>query len=96
MAMTADDAIWMHPLPADRNIEVTDCNAILFDAPNDFHGCIPGIHEILRRQGLLEHTHCLDPEEVLSPGQAGELDRICQAYPHLVDDEFVTQFLKEA
>lgn len=67
--------------------EVTDCNAVLFDAANDFHGCIPGIHEVLRRQGLLNSTACLNPEEVLSPGQAGEIDRLYAAYPHLVESK---------
>jgi len=69
--------------------EVTDSNAALFDVANDFAGCIAGIHEILRRQGLLEGTWCLNTEEQLSPGQAEELDRVCRTYPHLVDDDFV-------
>jgi dihydrodipicolinate synthase/N-acetylneuraminate lyase len=72
-----------------RNLEVTDANAVLFDAANGFAGCIPGVHEVLRRQGLLEGTWCLDPQEQLSPGQSEELDRIYQRYPHLTDDEFV-------
>lgn len=69
--------------------EVTDSNAALFDVANNFAGCIAGIHEILRRQGLLEGTWCLNPKEQLSPGQVEQLDRVCRAYPHLVDDEFV-------
>ncbi|MBM3739354.1 MAG: dihydrodipicolinate synthase family protein [Acidobacteria bacterium] len=72
-------------------IEVTDSNAALFDAANQFHGCIAGIHEILRRQGLLEGRWCLDPNEDLSPGQLEEIDRVCQAYPHLADDAFVLE-----
>ena len=71
------------------NTEVTDCNAVLFDVAHRFQGCIPGIHEILKRQRLLEGTWCLNPEEVLSPGQSAEIDRIYHAYPHLNDDEFV-------
>jgi len=78
-----------------RNIEVTDANAVLFDAANSFAGCIPGVHEVLRRQGLLEGTWCLDPGEVLSPGQAEELDRIYKMYPHLTDDDFVAQHRDE-
>ncbi|MGI6355961.1 MAG: dihydrodipicolinate synthase family protein [Lentisphaeria bacterium] len=70
--------------------EVTDCNAAFFDAANQFRGCIPGIHEVLRRQGLLEGTWCLNPEEVLSPGQSEEIDRVYRAYPHLSDDSFVS------
>jgi len=69
--------------------ELTDANAAIFDAANGFAGCIPGIHEILKRQGLLRGTWCLDPAEVLSPGQAEEIDRVCASYPHLSDDEFV-------
>jgi len=72
-----------------RGVEITDCNAAFFDAANRFKGCIPGIHEVLRRQGLLKGTWCLDPDEVLSPGQNDEISRIYQAYPHLNDDAFV-------
>ena len=72
-------------------VEVTDCNAALFDAANGFRGVIAGLHEILRRQGLLEGIWCLDPNETLSPGQAEEIDRVCRAYPHLTDDRFVAE-----
>ena len=75
--------------------EITDVNAALFDAANGFHGCIAGIHEILRRQGLLEGRWCLDPREDLSPGQMEEIDRVRQAYPHLNDDAFVAEHLHE-
>lgn len=73
--------------------QVTDMNAAIFDPAHDFHGCIPGIHEVLRRQGLLEGTWCLDENEVLSPGQADEITRVIAAYPDLVDDGFVKEFL---
>lgn len=76
-----------------RNAAWTDANAAVFDAANAFAGCIPGIHEILYRQGLLSSIHCLNPNEVLSPGQAEELTRVTQAYPWLVDDEFVRENL---
>lgn len=69
--------------------QVTDCNSAFFDVANDFHGCIAGCHEVLRRQGLLEGIWCLDPAEGLSPGQAEEIDRVQQAYPELNDDAFV-------
>jgi len=69
--------------------QVTDCNAAIFDAANDFHGVIAGCHEILRRQGLLEGIWCLDPSETLGAGQSQEIDRVCAAYPHLNDDAFV-------
>ena len=68
---------------------LTDANAALFDARNGFAGCIAGLHEILRRQGLLVGRWCLDPTEDLSPGQLEEIDRVCASYPHLNDDEFV-------
>jgi hypothetical protein len=71
--------------------QVTDCNAALFDVAHDFHGCIAGCHEILRRQGLLQGTWCLDPGEGLSPGQAAELSRVQREYPHLTDDAFVAE-----
>jgi dihydrodipicolinate synthase/N-acetylneuraminate lyase len=82
------------PIPAEllrRNVEVTDANAAFFDAANGFAGCIAGIHEMLRRQGLLAGTWCLDPGETLSPGQREEVDRVCRAYPHLADDEFIAK-----
>lgn len=75
-------------------IAVTDMNAVIFDAKHNFKGCIAGIHEVLRRQGLLAGTWCLNPEDVLSPGQAEEIDRVYGLYPQLTDDAFVTDFLK--
>ena len=78
-----------------RNIEVTDCNVAFFDAANGFAGCIAGLHEVLRRQGLLEGLWCLDPNETLSPGQAAEIDRVYRAYPHLNDDDFVREHRDE-
>lgn len=75
--------------------QLTDANAAIFDPANNFRGCIPGIHEILRRQGLLQGRWCLDPNEDLSPGQSEEIDRVCKAYPHLQDNTFVQQHLEE-
>ena len=69
--------------------QITDANAAIFDSAHGFAGCIPGIHEILRRQGLLIGRWCLDPNEELSSGQMAQIDRVCRAYPHLNDDEFV-------
>jgi Dihydrodipicolinate synthetase family len=68
---------------------VTDCNGAFFDVANDFHGCVAGCHEILRRQGLLQGIWCLDPAEGLSPGQMQEIDRVCNAHADLCDDDFV-------
>lgn len=75
--------------------QLTDANAAIFDAANKFHGCVPGIHEVLRRQGLLAGCWCLDEKEVLSPGQAVELDRVISAYDDLQDDEFVAAHLDD-
>lgn len=76
-----------------KGVGVTDMNAAIFDPSHSFHGCIPGIHEVLRRQGLLQGTWCLDPHEDLSVGQAEEITRVCRAYPDLIDDDFVSSFL---
>jgi dihydrodipicolinate synthase/N-acetylneuraminate lyase len=78
-----------------RGMEVTDANAAFFDAANGFAGCIAGIQEVLRRQGLVQSTRCLDAGERLSAGQASEIDRVCRAYPHLADDAFVRAHLDE-
>jgi dihydrodipicolinate synthase/N-acetylneuraminate lyase len=75
--------------------QITDANAAMFDPAHNFRGCIPGIHEVLRRQGLLEGRWCLDPDEELSPGQSEEIDRVCKAYPWLRDDDFVKEHLDE-
>ena len=76
-----------------RAIAVTDSNAAFFDAANGFHGCIAGLHEVLRRQGLLAGVWCLDPNEGLSVGQLDEIDRVYAAYPELNDDGFVSENL---
>ncbi len=72
-----------------KNAALTDANAAIFDPANHFHGCIPGILEVLRRQGLVPSACCLNPAEHLSPGQAEEITRVSAAYPWLTDDEFV-------
>jgi hypothetical protein len=79
-------------VPADLlalDARVTDCNSAFFDTANDFHGCIAGCHEVLRRQGLLEGIWCLDPNEGLSPGQSEEIDRVLRDHSDLNDDAFV-------
>jgi len=73
--------------------QVTDANAAFFDAVHQFAGCIAGIHEVLRRQGLMAGRWTLNPSEDLSPGQIGEIDRVYRAYPHLNDDAFVAKNL---
>jgi hypothetical protein len=75
-----------------KNVAITDMNAVIFDAQHSFKGCIPGIHEILRRQGLLEGRYCLDRNEDLSEGQLEEINRICKDYASYSDDEFVKEF----
>jgi len=82
------DAAWLSEAAA-----LTDANGAIFDVAHAFRGCIPGIHDILRRQGLLRGTWCLDPKEQLSDGQAEELDRVCRLYPELNDDAFVRENL---
>ena len=86
------------PIPPEILIlanQVTDSNAALFDTANNVKGCIPGIHEVLHRQGLMSSVACLNPEEILSPGQSEEIDRINNIYPHLNDDDFVSQHLEK-
>ncbi|WP_117212218.1 dihydrodipicolinate synthase family protein [Allorhizocola rhizosphaerae] len=90
-ARGGDDEVLRRLLTLDGHL--TDANAAIFDAAHAFHGCIPGIHEVLRRQGLLAGRWCLDPAEELSPGQLAEIDRVCAAYPHLADDDFVASNL---
>ncbi len=75
--------------------QVTDANSAFFDTANNFAGCIAGMHEVLRRQGLLKGVWCLDPEEGLSKGQAEEIDRVYRMYPELNDDAFVAMFLEK-
>lgn len=86
------------PVPREwlaKAVAVTDMNAALFDPAHGFAGCIPGILEVLRRQGLVPTVNCLNPHEVLSPGQAEELTRVCAAYPELTDDAFIAEHLAE-
>lgn len=88
----------LHPIDPEllgRDARVTDCNAAFFDVANNFHGCIAGCHEVLRRQGLLENVVCLDPEEGLSPGQAEEIDRVCTSHADISDDAFVSSNLEK-
>ncbi|HEY5909907.1 MAG TPA: dihydrodipicolinate synthase family protein [Verrucomicrobiae bacterium] len=89
-------ALEASPIPTEllrRAGELTEANAAIFDAAHGYAGCIPGIHEVLRRQGLLEGNWCLDPRETLSPGQRSEIERVHRAYPHLNDDAFVARHL---
>lgn len=76
------------------SMQISDSNAAFFDAANDFKGCIVGIHEVLRRQGLMEGLWTLNENEVLSPGQKEEIDRVYKAYPDLNDDDFVAENLE--
>ena len=85
-------------LPADLlalDARVTDCNSAFFDVANNFHGCIAGCHEILRRQGLMQGLWCLDPDEGLSPGQMQQIDRVCREHADLSDDAFVKENLQK-
>ena len=85
-------------VPADLlalDARVTDCNSAFFDVANNFHGCIAGCHEVLRRQGLMEGLWCLDPKEGLSPGQLKEIGRVCNEHADLSDDDFVAAHLSK-
>ncbi len=75
-----------------ENILLTDANAAIFDVAHQFAGCIPGVHEVLRRQGLLPSVRCLDPHEVLSPGQADEITRVSAA--QTAENQFVAAHLE--
>ncbi len=75
--------------------QITDSNAAIFDVANNFRGCIAGVHEVLRRQGLMQGIWCLDEKETLSPGQKEEIDRVYRMYPHLNDDAFVASHIDE-
>jgi hypothetical protein len=92
-ARAGDDAALRRLLVLDGHL--TDANAAIFDAAHRFHGCVPGIHEVLRRHGLLAGRWCLDPAEDLSSGQLAEIDRVWAAYPHLRDDEFIAKNLDD-
>ena len=85
-------------VPADLlalDARITDCNSAFFDVANNFHGCIAGCHEVLRRQGLMKGIWCLDPKEGLSPGQIEEIDRVCNEHVDLSDDDFVAANLEK-
>ena len=89
-----DNDLSLMPELLELGVQITDSNAVIFDPKHQFKGCIPGIHEVLRRQGLLKGTWCLNPNEVLSPGQSEESDRVYEAYPWLNDDAFVKENLQ--
>jgi opacity protein-like surface antigen len=80
-------------MPTAMAAQVTDANSAFFDTRNNFAGCIAGVHEVLRRQGLFAGIWCLNPEETLSAGQSEEIDRVYAMYPDLNDDAFVKEFL---
>jgi Dihydrodipicolinate synthetase family len=85
-------------IPADLlalDARVTDCNSAFFDVANNFHGCIAGCHEVLRRQGLMDGIWCLDPAEGLGPGQLKEIDRVYNEHADLSDDDFVATNLQK-
>ena len=78
-----------------RSVQITDANAAIFDSAHHYAGSIPGVNEILRRQGLFTNINTLKRNEVLMPGQEEEIDRVCRAYPHLSDDDFVKENLEK-
>jgi dihydrodipicolinate synthase/N-acetylneuraminate lyase len=86
-------ASMLEPSVLEESAALTDANGAIFDVAHGFRGCIPGIHDVLRRQGLLNGIWCLDPHEQLSAGQAEEIDRVYRSYPDLNDDTFVSEHL---
>ena len=92
--VTADEAGRVDADLLALDSRVTDCNSAFFDVAHGFAGCIAGCHEVLRRQGLMAGTWCLDPAEALSPGQAAEIDRVCREHADLSDDAFVAANLQ--
>jgi hypothetical protein len=91
----ADSGSGVPPALLAVGAQLTDANAAVFDAANGFRGCIPGINEVLVREGILARAWCLDPDEILSPGQAEEIDRVWRSYPYLRDPEALRRFLQE-
>ena len=75
--------------------QITDMNRAIFDPYNSFRGSVSGMHEVLFRQGLMKNTLCLDPEEKMSEGQAEEITRVTESYPHLIDDEFINEHIEQ-
>ncbi len=75
------------------NVELTDANGAIFDANNHYRGAIPGVLEVLKRDGLVSTNLCLNPQEKLSPGQKEEIERVISSYPHLTDENFVKENL---
>ncbi|MDN5900654.1 MAG: dihydrodipicolinate synthase family protein [Brachybacterium sp.] len=69
--------------------DLVEINAGVFDVLHDFAGCVPGINEVLRQQGLLRTAHGLGPD-ALSPGQAELIRALRERYPILFDEEFVS------
>jgi dihydrodipicolinate synthase/N-acetylneuraminate lyase len=68
--------------------DLVEVNAAVFDVENDFAGCVPGVNEVLRQQGLVGTADCLGPD-VLSPGQAALITGVRERFPDLLDEEFV-------
>ena len=68
--------------------DMVEVNAAVFDTLHDFAGCVPGVNEVLRQQGLVSTARCLGPD-VLSPGQAELIQGVRRRFPALLDEEFV-------
>lgn len=70
---------------------LTIANAAIFDAANEYQGCLPGILEVLRGQGLVRGTWTMEPHERLSDGQAEAIASARRQFPILTDDDFVSR-----
>jgi hypothetical protein len=69
--------------------EFVDVNAAVFDVDHDFAGCVAGVNEVLRQQGLVPTVRCLGKRDILSPGQAEQIAQVRERYPNVLDEEFV-------
>lgn len=71
--------------------DLVEINAAVFDVVGDFAGCVAGVNEVLRQQGLLSTSLCLTDRERLSPGQEQLIAGVLARFPDLLDADFVAE-----
>ena len=94
MVENAEQAAVAQTVPLDllaAGSDLVEVNAAVFDVAHDFAGCVPGVNEVLRQQGLLSSAQCLSETERLSPGQTELIAGVRQRFPGLLDEEFVAE-----
>lgn len=97
LVSAADEAVRADRIPLELLSVATDLvevNAAVFDVLHDFAGCVPGVNEVLRQQGLVPTARCLGPD-VLSPGQADLIRGVRTRFPELLDEQFVAEHRDE-